>query len=146
MCRSPFIRDLEDFSVWTEAKGYSRQCSRDHLFRLRDSPEQFDSAMPGATYTVPHLQLAFGTRLMRKPFRGADCARAININDLLEICRGPPFVLIAGRVSGPPHDQSLTYVDQDRKGGHVGARGRFIESSTESESPGFTLEFPAFCA
>jgi len=63
--RSRFVQDLADFSAWLEATGYSRQCSRGHLFRLWDSLERFDAAMPGATYTVPLLQLAFGTRRIR---------------------------------------------------------------------------------
>lgn len=59
---SPFVRDLEDFGAWLEATGYSRQCACGHLFRLRDSLEQFSPAKLGAVYTVAQLESAFGTK------------------------------------------------------------------------------------
>jgi integrase/recombinase XerD len=58
---SLFVRDLEDFGAWLDVTGYSRQCARGHLFRLRDSLERFSPAKSGAVYTVAQLQLAFGT-------------------------------------------------------------------------------------
>jgi integrase/recombinase XerD len=56
---SPFAQDLEDFGAWLEATGYSRQCARGHLFRLRDSLERFSTAKLGAVYTVAQLEAAF---------------------------------------------------------------------------------------
>ena len=62
--RSRFAQDLEDFGSWLETMGYSRGCTRGHLFRLKCSLERMTGAKPGATYTVPQLDNAFG----------ADCA------------------------------------------------------------------------
>ena len=66
---SPFARELEDFGAWLEATGYSRQCARGHLFRLRDSLEQFSPAKLGAVYTVAQLESAFGTMQKGVPVR-----------------------------------------------------------------------------
>lgn len=73
---SPFARDLEDFGAWLEATGYSRQCARGHLFRLRDSLEQFSPAKLGAVYTVAQLESAFGTKQKRVSARRSLLYRA----------------------------------------------------------------------
>ena len=73
---SPFARDLEDFSVWLEASGYSRQCARGHLFRLRDSLEQFSPAKLGAVYTFAQLESVFGTKQKKVPARRCMLYRA----------------------------------------------------------------------
>jgi len=62
---SRFFGDLEGFGAWLEATGYSRQCARGHLFRLRDSLERFNRAKPGAVYTVAQLRSAFGAKRVR---------------------------------------------------------------------------------
>ena len=64
--RSRLARELDEFCIWLAANGYSRDCVRGHLFRLRDSMEQ-----PIATdslsrrYTIAQLQRAFGTNRIR---------------------------------------------------------------------------------
>jgi len=63
---SPFAQELEDFGGWLEATGYSRQCARGHLFRLRDSLERFSTAKLGAVYTVAQLDAVFGTKQKRR--------------------------------------------------------------------------------
>lgn len=73
---SPFARELEDFGAWLKATGYSRQCARGHLFRLRDSLEQLGPAKLGAVYTVAQLELAFGTKQKRVPARRSMLYRA----------------------------------------------------------------------
>jgi site-specific recombinase XerD len=73
---SPFARDLQDFGAWLEATGYSRQCARGHLFRLRDSLEQFSPAKLGAVYTVAQLESAFGTKQKRVSARRSLLYRA----------------------------------------------------------------------
>jgi integrase/recombinase XerD len=62
---SRFVRDLEDFGTWLKAIGYSRQCARGHLFRVRDSLERFARAKSQATHTVAQLEAVFGTRRIR---------------------------------------------------------------------------------
>jgi integrase/recombinase XerD len=62
---SRFVRDLEDFGTWLETTGYSRQCARGHLFRVRDSLERSARAKSRATYTVAQLRAVFGTERIR---------------------------------------------------------------------------------
>lgn len=58
---SRFARELEDFGGWLQATGYSIECARGHLFRVRDSLERFSGARPGAEYTALQLEVVFGT-------------------------------------------------------------------------------------
>lgn len=57
--RSRFNRDLEDFSAWLEATGYTRSCARGHVFRLKCSLERGKRLKPGAVYTRGQLGRAF---------------------------------------------------------------------------------------
>jgi integrase/recombinase XerD len=63
--RSRFALELKDFGDWLQASGYSRECVRGHLFRLRGSLERFAGAKPRATYTTSQLEAAFGTAQVR---------------------------------------------------------------------------------
>jgi site-specific recombinase XerD len=64
--QSRFARDLEDFGVWLQSAGYSRDCMRGHLFRLRLSTARLTDVPVGAAFTPAQLDAVFLSKRMRR--------------------------------------------------------------------------------
>jgi len=72
--RSKFARDLENFAIWLNVAGYSRQRARRHLFWLREALERLTNAEPQGVFTIPQLEVSFDGAC--RDVQGAICYRA----------------------------------------------------------------------
>jgi site-specific recombinase XerD len=74
--QSTFAPDLEDFASWLLAKGYSRDNTCDHLFRLRKTLEGREHIAPGAVLSEVQLESAFTSSRFPALYRGTQRAFA----------------------------------------------------------------------
>ena len=57
--KSPFAADLEAFSTWLIATGYSRKSTCRHVFRLRNTLEHSNDIVPGTWISEVQLESVF---------------------------------------------------------------------------------------
>lgn len=71
---SPFATDLEAFSIWLIEAGYSRKSTCGHLFRLRNTLEQYNDIVPGASMREVLLESAFTSSRLPALYRATQRA------------------------------------------------------------------------
>lgn len=74
--QSPFVVDLEAFASWLHAVGYSRENTRDHLFRLRSTLERIAGLSAGMVFTEIQLEQMFTVAGCPALYRGTQHAFA----------------------------------------------------------------------